>query len=228
MNYFLEDDHVQAIKDWTYNNIEDLTYALKNLNLQNKRILSLGCGTGKWEQLIKKLYPSCQITGVDINEKAIMEARDSVKEVSFILADFYDLDSNFLSQFDVILWIPGPYQAEFVSFVTEYFLVLKDRQIDVYIWPCLFDYDIFILRRYREFVKSQSLDINDYSFKEAMRNIKKLVVIASDKEYEIMISSISESLCKMDRAYRFIHLYDFDNKDLEEHLKSQMKVLEII
>ena len=47
-------------------------------NLNNKKVLDAGCGKGRFAAEIKKLYPSCEVHGVDISEELLREVPDSI------------------------------------------------------------------------------------------------------------------------------------------------------
>ena len=51
--------------------------ALKHLDLSNKRVLDLGCGSGGITRKMKELNPSAKIFGVDFNPDAISYAKNT-------------------------------------------------------------------------------------------------------------------------------------------------------
>lgn len=50
----------------------------------NARILDVGCGKGFFLYEFKKLLPDCTVTGLDISDYAIANAKDEIKEHLFV------------------------------------------------------------------------------------------------------------------------------------------------
>src|SRR3989338_3917780 len=61
-------------KEWHKEKMEN---ALKHLDLSNKRVLDLGCGSGGITRKMKELNPSAKIFGVDFNPDAISYAKNT-------------------------------------------------------------------------------------------------------------------------------------------------------
>jgi 2-polyprenyl-3-methyl-5-hydroxy-6-metoxy-1,4-benzoquinol methylase len=97
---------------------------LKSLPLRSPNILEVGCGNG-W--LCEKLVEIGRVTGVDIADSAIADARCRVPNATFFSGDFSSLKLP-VSQFDVALTLETlshvPDQKEFVRNLAA---VLKHR-----------------------------------------------------------------------------------------------------
>lgn len=60
---------------------------LKNLNLDLKNILDIGCGTGYIAHLTKSMYPDAKVFGVDISATALSIVKKKYKDIEFVKAD---------------------------------------------------------------------------------------------------------------------------------------------
>jgi len=58
-------------------------------NVSGKKVLDLGCGTGRMTENLKKF--SADVTGCDISEKMLNIAQKKMKNVNFVHADVYSL-----------------------------------------------------------------------------------------------------------------------------------------
>ena len=68
------------------------------------KILDLGCGTGEYTQHIARELPDCQITGLDISEGMVDEARQKSKQltnVQFVVQSAYQTEFG-SGEFDVV------------------------------------------------------------------------------------------------------------------------------
>ncbi len=64
------------------------TRAVKSLDIQpNSKVLDLCCGSGELGAIVKKLYPSCDVCGVDFSEKMLDIARKNNKNITYRQAD---------------------------------------------------------------------------------------------------------------------------------------------
>lgn len=82
-------------------NIEEKTI-IKNVNFNNKDVLEVGCGVGRYANFICSLCKS--YTGIDVNENAILTAKEEIKfsNANFICDNF--LTYNFRnSTYDIIV-----------------------------------------------------------------------------------------------------------------------------
>lgn len=85
------------------NREEFITTLLENVDLNNKRILDIGCGAGTISFLINDLFDNVEIIGVDINEDLLKMARENQSSnIKFIKADINNLPDN-IGNFDVII-----------------------------------------------------------------------------------------------------------------------------
>lgn len=66
--------------------------AIKELNIQpNSKVLDLCCGSGDLGRIIKKIQPSCDVTGVDFSSKMIEIARLKNPNITYWEIDATDL-----------------------------------------------------------------------------------------------------------------------------------------
>ena len=66
--------------------------AIVGYKLKNKKILMLGCGTGEESKLLETFGANPeQLTGIDLSEKSIEIAKNTYKNVEFIVADMNKL-----------------------------------------------------------------------------------------------------------------------------------------
>ena len=72
---------------------------LKELDLKNKKVLDLGCGSGRYTKILKEL--GAEVIGVDPSEELIKIAQSEIKDVEFIKAFASKLPFND-SQFDFV------------------------------------------------------------------------------------------------------------------------------
>ncbi|MFX0052610.1 MAG: class I SAM-dependent methyltransferase, partial [Candidatus Hermodarchaeota archaeon] len=66
---------------------------------QIKTILEVGCATGRHTQILQQME-ELQVTGIDIDESMIDEAKKRVPKAEFIVQDFLDLKNR---KFDSII-----------------------------------------------------------------------------------------------------------------------------
>ncbi len=66
--------------------------AVKSLDIQpNSKVLDLCCGSGDLGGIVKKLYPSCDVCGIDFSEKMLDIARKKYNNITFWQADALSL-----------------------------------------------------------------------------------------------------------------------------------------
>jgi len=105
------DDMAKAYEDFT-EDADSYSYAIEwpciremLPQLSNKRVLDLGCGTGRFSFLFEKENP-LSVLGVDISESMLSIAREKAKsrgsEVKFIQADISKPDMYINKKFDFI------------------------------------------------------------------------------------------------------------------------------
>ena len=88
---------------YSWKNYEEEVERIKELikeykKSEGKRLLDVGCGTGKHLEYLKNDY-SC--VGMDLNDEMVAIAKQNIKEVKFMQADMIDFDLK--SKFDIIL-----------------------------------------------------------------------------------------------------------------------------
>lgn len=63
-------------------------------NLNDKKILDAGCGKGRFAVEIKKIYPSCEVYGIDISKELLQEVPDNIiKQEGSILNMAYESET---------------------------------------------------------------------------------------------------------------------------------------
>jgi 2-polyprenyl-3-methyl-5-hydroxy-6-metoxy-1,4-benzoquinol methylase len=69
---------------WTAQSIKTtrFTTAVKFIK-DGDRVLDIGCGVGVFTQLVKKTHPKCDVTGVDISDKAIEANKLENNEIAY-------------------------------------------------------------------------------------------------------------------------------------------------
>lgn len=67
---------------------ELVSWILEELNTDGLRVLDIGTGSGCIAVAIKKCYPNCQVTGIDISEQALAVAQEN--------ADIHKIPINFI------------------------------------------------------------------------------------------------------------------------------------
>jgi len=97
-------------EDW----INFLIKKLEKIKTEKLSILDIGTGSGCIALALGKNFPNFNITGIDINEKAIILATknkelNNIKNVNFIISNFYENLEN--KKFDIIVSNP-PYICE--------------------------------------------------------------------------------------------------------------------
>jgi len=74
---------------------------INSLN-ENIKLLDIGCGVGSYLELCKRHCIGVNYTGMDYSEDAISIAKDYWNFNNFFTMNFYDLDQDFISDFDMI------------------------------------------------------------------------------------------------------------------------------
>tara|TARA_R110000796_G_scaffold148945_1_gene265818 strand:- start:2996 stop:3721 length:726 start_codon:yes stop_codon:yes gene_type:complete len=74
----------------------------KNIEIDNKFVLDIGCGWGRGTYVIKKYFKKCSITGVDINYSFINHAKSNYKECNYVQDNLYKTKLK-NSSFDLII-----------------------------------------------------------------------------------------------------------------------------
>jgi len=84
-----------------YNAIKDLLVE-KQFNLNDKKILDVGCGSGDLLFVLNKTFSFSSISGLDFSKEAIKIAQSRVSGGRFFVHDIYD---SVLEKFDFILCV---------------------------------------------------------------------------------------------------------------------------
>ncbi len=76
------------LNDWSLRRAEIIVQLAQSLNIEQPKILDLGCGTG-W--LTERLADLGEATGVDLADRVIAVARSRSPHIRFIAGDFFHL-----------------------------------------------------------------------------------------------------------------------------------------
>lgn len=120
------DEHAQAYDSWFFDNQNLLTSELKLVKhflQKDSEILSIGCGSGLFEMLLKKEYDIEVKYGVEPSEGMAKIARQRGMEVEICKAENMNLD---LSRYDVIMFNGSPsYIKNFQICLEKAYMYLK-------------------------------------------------------------------------------------------------------
>ncbi len=67
--------------------LEKMLKIVRNLKQTPENILDVGCGTGYFAHLLKRMYPNAKVHGVDISGTALSIGKKKYKDIIFIKAD---------------------------------------------------------------------------------------------------------------------------------------------
>lgn len=204
---------------------ESFIEEIKNYDFTDKSILSLGCGTGRWERIIKDTYKVEKIVGVDVNSEIIEKASYENRDITFKVANYFNLSSSFVELFNCILWIPGPSNRELLIFLKNNFLSLKKKKIDILLWPQNVSYFTFLLDDFIRYL--DKINCSEYKSDFYLSKIDPVFSYISDEEYYTGFSNIVEDMCNIQKCGRFILLYNFNNSLLEKTFLSQKEILKL-
>lgn len=85
--------------------IKRIERGLKRLHIPPyHRVIDVGCGDGKFTNLISKLY-DVKVTGIDSDSSKIEKTKTSFPEIEFITGSAYDYEEELLSKNDIFLCI---------------------------------------------------------------------------------------------------------------------------
>lgn len=108
---------------------------LENTNIKNKKILEIGCGSGRITKDLVKYAKS--VTAIDPDEKSLKQAKENIKtnNITFIKGSGEDLSFLTLEKFDVVLYSLSlhhiPYQEMKSSLVQATQLLSNSGEIIV-------------------------------------------------------------------------------------------------
>ncbi len=96
--------------------VENVLDNLQQHPKQSRKILDIGTGSGVIAISIAHFCEYCHVTGIDLSEKVIGIARENaqlneVENISFLVQDALNINSDFIQQYDMILMNP-PYVSE--------------------------------------------------------------------------------------------------------------------
>ena len=204
---------------------ESFIKEIKNYDFTNKSVLSLGCGEGRWERIIKDTYKVEKIVGIDANPEIIEKASYENRDITFKVMNYFNLSSSFVELFDCILWIPGPLNRELLIFLKDNFLSLKKKKIDILLWPQNVSYFTFLLSDFTKYL--DKIKCSEYKSNFYLSKIDVPFSYISDEEYYTGISNIVEDICNIQKCGRFILLSNLNNSLLEKTFLSQKEILKL-
>jgi len=82
-------------------------------DLNNIKVLEIGCGSGSFAKLLIQRFPTIQLTAVDISDQAITNAKKNIPGIDFQVADaqnlqFEDSSFDFVISCETLEHIPEP------------------------------------------------------------------------------------------------------------------------
>lgn len=89
----------EHLNEWSVRRGETILQLLHSLNIDNPKILDLGCGTGWLSDMLAKFGPT---TGVDLAESVIATARSRAPHVAFLAGDIFQMPLP-ANHFDVVV-----------------------------------------------------------------------------------------------------------------------------
>lgn len=95
-------------------------------NLENKKVLMLGCGTGE-ESLMLKEFGATDIVGIDLSKESINLAKESYSEYEFLVGDMHKLPFENMSFDFVYSSLAIHYSDNPESVYKEIYRVLKEN-----------------------------------------------------------------------------------------------------
>lgn len=129
--------HLQTISEETLRRGNEVLSILSSLNLRQPRILEIGCGNG-W--LAERLLPFGPVTGVDIADAPIQEARRRVPSGQFQSGDILEMRLPHNS-FDVVVTLEtfshASSQPQFIEVIANLlseggYLILTTQNRNIY------------------------------------------------------------------------------------------------
>jgi ubiquinone/menaquinone biosynthesis C-methylase UbiE len=103
---------------------------LKEVDLNNKKVLDVGCGTGRWCFHLKRLFPKANIIGIDIEPERLNKARNLSKnrirflEMDLAKLEFPDNYFDFVNSITVLQHIPPSIRKKAINEIVR---VLKPK-----------------------------------------------------------------------------------------------------
>src|SRR2546421_4819640 len=89
----------EHLNEWSVRRGETILQLLHSLNLDDPKILDLGCGTGWLSDMLANFGPT---TGVDLAESVIATARSRAPHVAFLAGDIFQMPLP-ANHFDVVV-----------------------------------------------------------------------------------------------------------------------------
>jgi SAM-dependent methyltransferase len=94
-------------------------------DLNNLKVLEIGCGRGAFSRLVAQKFPSIRLTAIDISEVAIDDAKKMALDIDFNVGDaekleFPDASFDFIFSCETLEHLPHP-----INMTKEVYRVLK-------------------------------------------------------------------------------------------------------
>jgi SAM-dependent methyltransferase len=90
-------------------------------DLNNAKILDIGCGLGDFYKYLRDNYDGFSYKGIDINEGYILSARDKYPEADFELIEIYNLENN---SYDFV-FASGVFSYNIPNYLEKYFTIIS-------------------------------------------------------------------------------------------------------
>ena len=180
---------------------EELVRLMLNEDLDGKKILDIGTGSGCIAISLAKNLPNSKITALDISKDALEVAKENAKlnnvSIDFINADIFKYDSN--KKFDVIVSNP-PYVTESEK------ALMKQNVLDFEPELALFVEDSNYLKYYKQIVKfsKKNLFKNGKLFLETNEGFKNEIKKLLHKNMFYKIDLLNDIYSK----FRYIKIFN--------------------
>ncbi len=103
--------------------------------VDNSVVLDAGCGRGEFVKYLKTRKPGCNITGVDISDAAIADAKKKQPNCNFRSMDVYDIPKRFTEYDYVVSFETLEHLSEPEKFIFSIHQVLKKNGFAIITLP---------------------------------------------------------------------------------------------
>lgn len=193
-------------KNNKYNNFISLYLLLiKNINIENKKLLDISCGRGGGLYLYNNLYNFDKLCGIDINQKNILFCYQQNKNI-----DFYVMDSNNITfsdkSFDIVTEIDSFYHIkDLKNFFTKINnLLSKDGIFSFADMELSLEDENSLYKIFPKIIKNDITQNIIDSCEYIINNIDTLDFSDKIKEYLMYTSKDNLQVYKFDKV-KFIH-----------------------
>ena len=94
----IKDFFDKKAKDWDKTSVSDPVKIINKLNIKNKDVLDVGCGTGILERY---LYEAKSLDCIDLSQKMIDIAKEKYPNINYICTSIYNYCPN--KKYDLII-----------------------------------------------------------------------------------------------------------------------------